>query len=272
MCDPRYLDHDMSVKEGGVLMDRLIGTVEEGFLHYGHGGRYQAKAAEWLEGISGPLSPQVIFLAFLDRYARMVGALYACDQTPRNALYIGEILKAYPEARIISMVRDPRSVLLSQKNKWKRKFLGASQIPLFESIRSYFNYHPYTITQLWNASLGVVEKNKDDPRVMVVRYEEIVTKPEETIRKICLFLGMPYMKEMLDIPYIGSSSGHDESNANLGLTSTSIRKSFDDVLTSGEIYICEKSAMHYMQEYDYVPSRISRLPLLQLFYYALLFR
>ena len=169
------------------------------------------------------------------------------------------------------MVRDPRSVLLSQKKKWKRKFLGASQIPLLESVRSYFNYHPYTITQLWSAGLGVIERNKNDPRVMVVQYEEIVTKPQETISRICSFLGLPYTAEMLEVPYVGSSSDHDDRNASLGLTTDSIRTSFNDVLTAGERYICEKFAMPYMQKYGYAPTKFPRLPIIQLFSYALLF-
>ena len=271
MCELRSLTHELSMDGARALMDRLIGTMEEGFLHYGRGGRYQAKAAEWLREMSGPLTPREIFQTFFERYTRMAGASVACDQTPRNVLYIGQILDAYPDARVIAMVRDPRSVLLSQKKKWKRKSLGASQIPLLESVRSYFNYHPYTITQLWSAGLGVIERNKNDPRVMVVQYEEIVTKPQETISRICSFLGLPYAEEMLEVPYVGSSSGHDDRNASLGLTTDSIRTSFDGVLTTGERYICEKFAKPYMQKYGYPPSKFSRLPIIQLFSYALMF-
>ena len=61
MCELRSLTHELSVDDAGALMDRLIGTMEEGFLHYGRGGRYQAKAAEWLRGMSGPLSPREIY-------------------------------------------------------------------------------------------------------------------------------------------------------------------------------------------------------------------
>ena len=52
------------------------------------------------------------------------------------------------------MVRDPRDVLLSQKNKWKRKFLGANDIPFFELLRARFNYHPYTISKMWKTAVN----------------------------------------------------------------------------------------------------------------------
>ena len=59
----------------------------------------------------------------------------ACEQTPKNIYYIKEILKYFPKSLIINMVRDQRDVLLSQKNKWKRRFLGASKIPYIEALR-----------------------------------------------------------------------------------------------------------------------------------------
>lgn len=265
MCEPRSLEQELSVDDATVLMDQLVGTMEEGLLHYGRGGRYQAQAAEWVRDMSGPLNPRDVFQTFLERYARMTGASYACDQTPRNVLYIGEILKTYPDSKVVAMVRDPRSVLLSQKKKWKRKFLGASQIPLLESVRSYFNYHPYTITQLWTASLSALELNKKDSRVMVIKFEDIVTKPQETITSMCAFLGLPYTAVMLEVPYIGSSIGHDGRNASRGLSTDSIRTAFDDVLTAGERYICEKIAMPYMRKYGYAANCFARLPFMQRF-------
>ncbi|NIP95612.1 MAG: sulfotransferase, partial [Akkermansiaceae bacterium] len=42
------------------------------------------------------------------------GKRIPCTQTPRNVYYLREILGAYPDARVIWMVRDPRAVLCSQ--------------------------------------------------------------------------------------------------------------------------------------------------------------
>lgn len=46
------------------------------------------------------------------------------------------------------MVRDPRDVLLSQKYKWKIRFLGANNIPYREVLRCWANYHPIAIAKL----------------------------------------------------------------------------------------------------------------------------
>ena len=94
-----------------------------------------------------------VFNLFLNYIAEQNNSVIPCDQTPRNAFYIQEILDNFPNAKIVNMVRDPRDVLLSQKNKWKRRYFGASGIPFREAIRSYFNYHPITISKIWNTSI-----------------------------------------------------------------------------------------------------------------------
>ena len=65
------------------------------------------------------------------------------------------------------MVGDQRDVLLSQKNKWKRRFLGSSSIPLSEAIRSYINYHPILTAKVWNSSLKYSAEFKDNKRVKI---------------------------------------------------------------------------------------------------------
>ena len=82
-----------------------------------------------------PLAPTELFSAFLLYEALLNGKTIPCDQTPRNVFYIDEILKFYPQAKIINMIRDPRDVLLSQKRKWKRRFLGGTDLPIKESFQ-----------------------------------------------------------------------------------------------------------------------------------------
>lgn len=271
MCDIKDLKNSFGTREATMLMDRLIGTMEEGFLHYRSRGKYIKKAELWIDEIQESLSPKYIFLKFLEKYSNEMNADFACDQTPRNVLFMQVILDMYPEARVVAMVRDPRSVLVSQKKKWKRKFLGASTIPLRESLRSYFNYHPYTISRLWQASIDAIDKYKDHPRVTVVKYEDVVNNPEEIIQGLCEFLGVNYSAEMLQVPQVGSSSGHDNPKSEVGITSRSIRTRFDDVLSNGELYICENNTMSSMQFYGYEPSQFKNVPWFQLFAYLLLF-
>ena len=116
-----------------------------------------------LEPTVGGAGPEGRTLAPVSRHsgavdARRRGGEVACDQTPRNVFYIRDILDAFPEARIINMVRDPRAVLLSQKNKWRRRSLGESALPRSEVVRSWSNYHPIVTARIWRGAVDAEER------------------------------------------------------------------------------------------------------------------
>ncbi|HHT9109542.1 MAG TPA: sulfotransferase family protein [Candidatus Brocadiaceae bacterium] len=173
-----------------------------------------------------------------------------CDQTPRNVFYMGEILELYPNSKIINMIRDPRDVLLSQKRKWKRRFLGAKNIPLKESFRSWINYNPVTISKLWNASIYAADKYSGNNRIISLRFEDLLKDPENYVRKICDFLEIPFYHTMLEIPQIGSSSGFDQPEKK-GINSERINIWKKGGLNSTEVYICQKITCSLMNHYGY---------------------
>ena len=103
---------------------------QEGYRTHGNPQRYLEEARAFLEGLTiYPVTSASLFKAFLCHELPENYRTIPCDQTPRNVFYIADILELYPEARIINMIRDPRDVLLSQKRKWKRRFLGGSDMP-----------------------------------------------------------------------------------------------------------------------------------------------
>jgi hypothetical protein len=193
---------------------------------------------------------------------RKNGKVIYCDQTPRNLFYIEEILKLYPKAKLINMLRDPRDVLLSQKNRWRRRYLGDDS-PLIESVRAWVNYHPITMSMLWRSSIRTALRHADNPRVISVRFEDFIQHPEHTVRKICDFLGLPFTEDMLLVPNVGSSIEQDQP------TKTEINKNAvgrwkKGGLTTTEVFLCQKitgqemAAVNYLQ----VPARPKALQLI----------
>ena len=156
-----------------------------------------------------------IFNLFLKYSVGQNNSSISCNQTPRDVSYINEILENFPDAKIINMMRDPRDILLSQKNKWKRRYLGASSIPFREAVRSYFNYHPITISKIWNTSVSAA-LSKNSNNIISIQFENLVENSEKEIKKLCLFLGIHFSEDLLQVPNIGSSTNADKSNV-LGL-------------------------------------------------------
>jgi hypothetical protein len=96
--------------------------------------------------------------------------------------HVAEVLAVYPDARFVWLVRDPLDVTASAK-------------------RSVFGHcHPYLMAGLWRAqqerALAAWTTYGPDT-VRMVRYEDLVGRPEQTVRGLCGFLGEEFEPEML---------------------------------------------------------------------------
>jgi hypothetical protein len=203
-----------------------------------HDAERETAALEHLTGLT-------VYEKFLHDETARNGKSIPCEQTPQNVFAMEQLLQALPGSRWILMVRDPRDVLLSQKYKWKRRALSGGKIPWTESLRARINYHPMIIPRIWNRVMSQIEKFKDHPRVLVVRYENLVADPDRTIREICAHAGITFQQAMNDIPVVGSSGAADTT----GLRGIDARKSGQWIqggLNPTEIALCEKiSAAHF---------------------------
>jgi omega-hydroxy-beta-dihydromenaquinone-9 sulfotransferase len=183
------------------------------------------------------ITRESLFKQFLYREARLNGKTIPCDQTPRNLLYIQSIFKIFPSAKVILMLRDPRDVVFSQKKKWKRRFLGAKNIPFSESIRSWFNYHPVTIALLWKQNFRAMQSLRRHPSVIIISYEQLIENPLEIVSSLCSFLKLPFEEKMLDVEFIGSSHAHDQSSTR-GIVKNNGNWR-NGGLSNTELYLCQ---------------------------------
>lgn len=109
------------------------------------------------------------------------------EKTSPYVNFIKLILDAFPNARIIQVIRDPRDVILStQKVPW--------------GIKNMANQLTY-----WKKSVTISEHFKclHKHNYLEIRYEDILASPEDTVRKVCLFLQVPFEPGMLQYYKIG---------------------------------------------------------------------
>lgn len=103
------------------------------------------------------------------------------DHTPSNIKYAATLFKMFPEAKMIHIVRDGRAV-------------ASSVIPL--------DWGPNTIdgaAHWWleNIAYGLaLESSLDRSKIIRVKYEDLVIKPEETLRVLCEYIGVSYESQM----------------------------------------------------------------------------
>lgn len=203
----------------------------------------------WHSVPDGTLQAGQVIATTLAHLAEKLGKVIPCEQTPRNIFYAADLLESYPNLKMVHLARDPRDVLASQKNRWKRKRLGGSNIPYSEIVRVWFNYHPYTISKLWVKANRLALQLAGHPRFRLVRFEDIVARPQIELEKLCNFLELPFEPGMLDVPQVGSSH-RSNADQTLGVTSSSVNR-WVETLSSGEVFVCERLAGPLMDELSY---------------------
>lgn len=184
------------------------------------------------------VTPSKLFAHFARHVARNHGKTIAVEQTPRNVFYAQEILEKYPHSFIIEIVRDPRAVLYSQRQRWKIRLLGAKNVPFWEAVRVAANYHAVTMSHLWVHAIEAGDKLAKHPRVKRLRYEDLVNSPESTLREICVFLEFDFQINMMKVPRI-SSSTQTHAPEGAGITKESL-DAWSNGLPLGDRLICER--------------------------------
>ena len=255
-------NQELSKLEQINLLSRLFCIQENGLFRQERIADFNDKAKDILQQQN--LNALEIYALFLNTITLENSASISCEQTPKNMYYLEEILSHFPNAMVINLVRDQRDVLLSQKNKWKRKFLGASAIPLSEAIRSFVNYHPLLMSKVWASSLQHTKKYKNHNRVKIVKFEELVSNSEETIKKVCSFLDIDFQEEMLSVPVIGSSTEADSKLCHID--SSKIAKWEKGGLSNAEIYLSQIMSADMMKLFHYDLKKFEFPPILIVFY------
>lgn len=122
-----------------------------------------------------------------DRVAAHVtrgGAGRRCvDKTPQHVLRLRFLLRHFPEARFIHMIRDGRDGYCSaRKHEFMRRGHG-------RSAREFALY--------WRRCIRARRREGGEPRIHYVRFEDLVVRPEETMSAVMAFLGLDFRPEQI---------------------------------------------------------------------------
>jgi tetratricopeptide (TPR) repeat protein len=115
------------------------------------------------------------------------GARWFTDKMPLNETHLGLIGLIFPEAPVIHLLRHPLDVVLSVfSNHLTHGF--------------YCAYDLISIAKHYVLVMDLVEHYRREMplRYLAVRYEDVIDRQEENVRKILAFVGAPYDKRCLD--------------------------------------------------------------------------
>ena len=112
---------------------------------------------------------------------------YVTDKMPQNFFYLGLISRLFPEAHIIHCQRDPRDTCLSC---YFQDFSGSHNYANnLETLAHYYKSYQ-RLMQHWQTVL--------ETPILSLRYEELVSTPETTIKTMLDFLGLEWDDNCLD--------------------------------------------------------------------------
>ena len=133
------------------------------------------------------------------------------DKTPMNTLYLDWIGTVFPRSKFIHIIRDGRDVASSYLKMERYDTILAAANRWINSIESA-------------QSFG----SKIKENYIEIRYEELVTKPEEVIKDTCDFLDIDYDSKMLDhtkqVKKLGDTDKEHHSNLSKPISSDSVGK------------------------------------------------
>jgi hypothetical protein len=118
-----------------------------------------------------------------EAYARKHGKPRWGDKTPHYVHHVDELLRIWPDARVVVIVRDGRDVALSLR----RMPFGPN--------------NAWAAAQWWARGIraGAAAQRTHPGSVRTVRYEDLARDPAEHVRAVCEFLDLRYEPGMLEL-------------------------------------------------------------------------
>jgi hypothetical protein len=123
-----------------------------------------------------------ILLALLAAVADFEGKIRVGEKSTDHTPFVGRLSESFPNAKFIHLLRDPRAVMLSRIRAGFTSGQLGTEIPRWKEA----------------SALHREQAERLGPkRYLLLRYEDLVTELEPTVRSLCMFLGIDMRPEML---------------------------------------------------------------------------
>ena len=201
-----------------------------------------------------------LFGPVIDCLTEFAGKERWIEKTPAHIYFMGKILHAQPDAKILEMVRDPRAALASRKLRrtdadWHDYKESVGQ----EEEVQESNYDPVLDSMMWKEAIHAARdfRRNQAQSIMTVRYEDLVGYPAATVRRVCEFVGLPYSEDLLNVGVVNSATmmkeqSHKSAVAKTGISTAAVEK-WRKELSAPEIHICQTLSKSEMRDLGYEP-------------------
>ena len=186
-----------------------------------------------------PRSVHRIVWELLLRAGERAGAKIVMDKSLDSVHYADELMRLFPDMLFLNVVRDPRGQVAS---------MNRAIIHDFDST-----LNARTWVQAHDAARTLLERYPE--RALTIRYEDFLTDQEGTLRRICSFVGIEFLPQMLDVAHspearkISRLSALWSSNCFAPIPANADK--FKQQLSLDDIRVIETLTRDYMRTYGY---------------------
>jgi hypothetical protein len=183
-----------------------------------------------------------LFSLFLIHFAERAGKPRWGAQTGLIERYADRLFAAYPDLRIVHMLRDPRDRYEASLAAWPdgRGRAGGA-----------------TARWRYSTKLAARHERTHAGRYLIVRFEDLVREPLATVQEVCRFLGAPFVPAMMSMPEAPTLRAKLQdgtiSTSPDRLLSTEALGRFRGRIPEGELAFIQHYAGRLMRTYGYLP-------------------
>lgn len=200
---------------------------------------------------------KTIFDTLMQNFAESQGKAMWCEKTPQHLLSLETIFGFYPHAKVLCLIRDGRDVVNSLlKMPWRPDNIMAN-------ARLWLHY-----SKLAKAA----ERKYSSKNFCIIRYEDLVSKPEESLNFVFEFLDEDFdfncfeKKELYSNPVFASWENEWKQKANEDFDHTRVG-AWQNELAQDQQVILNQILKKRLEELDYPcnPVKLSWQNWLQIF-------
>jgi hypothetical protein len=180
-------------------------------------------------------------------YAAAQGKPRWGDKRPSYYSFVDELDRMFPDAQFVHLARDGRACVASLQ-------------------RPPFSHTPARAVVTWLNAMHACRRaarRLGPDRFLELRYEDLVTRTEPTLRRLCAFLEEPFDEAMLHPEEVVAthvpSRFQQAGQIAAGVNSASLR-AWERELSAGEVACVERLGRRHLRRFGYGPSGAGAAP------------
>ena len=165
-----------------------------------------------------------LFSSIMEYNAHLFGKKIWGYNTPQDYLYLPRLQQAFPQAKFIFVMRDPREVMRSYK--------------YMDYLKDYHDparYHPILQAIAWKSAMNSFLKNQQKDNILLVKYEDILNDVNQVFANVSDFVKSRFPQ--INLQDFGNNS--------------TFKNKQKKRLTTTEIWLCEQIAGKEIQAAGY---------------------